>query len=208
MGRISTALLMVAACLLAPLLENAKRAFDLMLQIGAGTGLLFILRWFWWRINAFSEIAAMVISFLVAFYFEFIHTHIGLTPVPGWLKLIIGVAITTAGWLIVTFLTKPTDQKTLRSFYKVARPGGPGWKYVLLRARAEGDWAGEVNAKWDVPLGILCMLLGCVAVYSALFGTGYWLYANYTLAIIWTLLAIASSVLLFTVWRKLDIKKT
>lgn len=205
-GRISTALLMAAACALAPFLENAKRAFDLMLQIGAGTGLLFILRWFWWRINAFSEITAMAVSFIIACYFEFVHTKIGLEPLESWQKLIIGVGITTIAWLIVTFITKPADEKTLRSFYRLARPGGPGWKMVLQRAESDNDPIDESGEKWDLPAGILCMVFGCLAVYSALFATGFWIYANRVPAIILTITAIVSAALLVKAWAKLDIR--
>ena len=205
-GRISTALLMVAACALAPFLASAKRAFDLMLQIGAGTGLLFILRWFWWRINAFSEITAMVVSFIVACYFEFIHTHIGLAPLESWQKLIIGVGITTVAWLVVTFIAKPADEKTLRSFYRLARPGGPGWKAVLQRAESDNDPIDESGEGWDLPAGILCMVFGCLAVYSALFATGFWIYANHVPAVILTITAILSAALLVKAWAKLDIR--
>ena len=205
-GRISTALLMVAACALAPFLASAKRAFDLMLQIGAGTGLLFILRWFWWRINAFSEITAMVVSFIVACYFEFVHTNVGLEPLESWQKLIIGVGITTVAWLTVTFITKPADEKTLRSFYRLVGPGGPGWKAVLQRAKSDNDPIDESGKKWDLPAGILCMVFGCLAVYSALFATGFWIYANRVPAIILTITAIVSAALLVKAWTKLDIK--
>jgi len=205
-GRISTALLMVAACALAPFLASAKRAFDLMLQIGAGTGLLFILRWFWWRINAFSEITAMVVSFIVACYFEFIHTNIGLAPLESWQKLIIGVGITTVAWLTVTFIAKPADEKTLRSFYRLARPGGPGWRAVLQRAESDNDPIDESGERWDLPAGILCMVFGCLAVYSALFATGFWIYANHVPAVILTITAILSAALLVKAWAKLDIR--
>ena len=205
-GRISTALLMVAACALAPFLASAKRAFDLMLQIGAGTGLLFILRWFWWRINAFSEITAMVVSFIVACYFEFIHTKIGLAPLESWQKLIIGVGITTVAWLVVTFIAKPADEKTLRSFYRLARPGGPGWRAVLQRAESDNDPIDESGERWDLPAGILCMVFGCLAVYSALFATGFWIYANHVPAVILTITAILSAALLVKAWAKLDIR--
>ena len=205
-GRISTLLLMVAACALAPFLENAKRAFDLMLQIGAGTGLLFILRWFWWRINAFSEITAMIVSFVVACYFEFVHPSIGLADLASWQKLIIGVGLTTTAWLVVTFATKPTDQETLRSFYRLVKPGGPGWKLVLQKAKFDNDPVDESGRRWDVPLGILCMVFGCLAVYAALFAVGYWIYANHIPAAILTVVAIVSAAMLVKTWSKLDIK--
>jgi len=205
-GRLSTLLLMVGACCLAPFLENAKRAFDLMLQIGAGTGLLFILRWFWWRINAFSEFAAMIVSFMVACYFEFVHTNIGLAEFASWQKLIIGVGITTISWIFVTLVTKPTSDKTLRSFYSLVQPGGPGWEKVLQRAKVDNEPVVETAKKGDLPFGILCMVLGCFAVYSALFSVGCWIYANYTSAITLTVVAIVSTVLLIKAWSKLDIK--
>src|SRR5690606_21464549 len=109
-ARISTVFLIIFASILSLWLENALQAFQIFLQIGAGTGLIFILRWFWWRINAWSELSAMVISFLVAVYFQFIHQSLGFQPLHGSLNLLIGVGITTAGWLLVTFLTPPADR--------------------------------------------------------------------------------------------------
>ena len=204
-ARISTALLMAAACLLAYFLENAKQAFDLILQIGAGTGLLFLLRWFWWRINAFSEITAMVVSFVIACcFFALDKSH--LPHLELWQKLLIGVTFTTSAWLAVTFLTRPTDEKTLRSFYRLVQPGGPGWKAVLQRAQADNEPIDPSGKKWDLPMGLLCMLFGCLAVYSALFATGYWIYANKLPAAVLTVTAIASTALLIKSWKRLDIR--
>ena len=205
-GRISTVLLMVAACALAPFLENAKRAFDLILQIGAGTGLIFILRWFWWRINALSEITAMVVSFIIACYFEFVHTNIGLAPLESWQKLIVGVAITTTVWVVVTFITKAANDKTLFNFCRLVRAGGPGWKAVLQRAEAANVPIEDTEEKWDVPYGIMCMVFGCLAVYSALFATGSWIYLHYTQAVVLTAVAVVSTVLLLKFWTKLRFK--
>lgn len=205
-GRISTVLLMVGACALAPFLENAKRAFDLMLQIGAGTGLLFILRWFWWRINPFSEIVAMVVSFLIACYFEFVHTNIGLAALESWQKLITGVIITTGCWVVATFVTKPTEDRVLFNFCRLVRAGGPGWKAVELRAKAAGESLEGAEEKWDVPYAILCMVFGCLAVYFALFATGSWIYLYYTQAIVLTITAVVSTMLLLIFWTKLKFK--
>lgn len=204
-GRISTILLMAAAAALAPLLENAKRAFDLMLQIGAGTGLLFILRWFWWRINAYSEITAMIVSFLVACWFEFVHTRLGLPEFADWQKLLTGVSITTISWLTVTFLTRPAAAETLRGFYELVRPGGPGWNKVLRDAEREGRPI-QPGKKWDLPIGILCMIFGCIAVYSALFATGSWIYADYTMAVVLSAIAFVATVVLVTAWSRLDVQ--
>jgi Na+/proline symporter len=205
-GRISTAILMIAACALAPFLENSKRGFDLILQIGAGTGLLFILRWFWWRINAFSEITAMTVSFLVACHFEFVHNRIGLPPLENWQELIIGIAITTAAWVAVTYATKASDDKALFSFYRLTRPGGPGWKTVIERAQAANEPLDDGKEKWDMPYGILCMVFGCLAVYTALFATGAWIYSHFTQALILTAGAVVSAVLLLKFSSRLTFK--
>ena len=179
-GRIATVLLMVLSALLALALSNALQAFQILLQVGAGTGLIFILRWFWWRINAYSELTAMVVSFLVALYFEFVHPHTGLPAFNEGLKLVTGVGVTTAAWLAVTFLTRPTDAQTLRSFYRLVHPGGPGWRKVVEAARREGDPLPPAGS--HLTAGILAMALGCLAIYGALFATGYALYGRYGLA--------------------------
>src|SRR2546430_16558979 len=98
-GRGVTVGLIVPASALSLWLQNSYQAFQILLQIGAGTGLIFLLRWFWWRINAWSEIAGMVISFVVAVYFQFVHTALRLAPLPPTVQLVIRIAITTAGWL-------------------------------------------------------------------------------------------------------------
>ncbi|SHG10611.1 Na+/proline symporter [Fodinibius roseus] len=203
-GRISTVLLMVVAGGLALLLQDALGSFQILLQIGAGTGLLFILRWFWWRINAGSEIAAMVISFVIAVYFQFFHGYTGLPELTGWEQVVIGVAITTIGWISVTYMVRPTSQKTLLHFYEVARPGGPGWQRVLDIAEQAGrEVQVYKDEAWRVPQGIFCMVLGSVAVYGALFATGYWIYGRWILAGFITVVAVAASVMLFKAWRKL-----
>ncbi len=201
-GRISTVLLMILAGIVALLMKNALDSFQIMLQVGAGTGLLFILRWFWWRINAWSEISAMVVSFLIAVYFRFIHGLTGLPAVSDWAQLVIGVAITTCGWLVVTFLTKPTEDRVLVSFYRKVSPGGPGWRAFLDRAKARGERADGLDPAWQVPRGILCMFLGCVAVYSVLFATGNWIYAKTLPAVILTCTAVVSTFLLFLLWGR------
>ncbi len=170
-GRVATVALVILASALSLWLENALQAFQILLQIGAGTGLIFLLRWFWWRINAWSEIAAMVVSFGVAIYFQFGHPAFGMPPLSPAVMLLLGVAITTAGWLLVTFLTPPTDERTLRRFYDRTYPGGPGWPE---RFRADHPAPAE-----NFPAAFLCWFLGCVAVYAALFGTGYLIYGRH-----------------------------
>ena len=184
-GRVSTVILMILAGILALLLSNALQAFNILLQIGAGTGLLFIMRWFWWRINPYSEIAAMAVSFVVALYFQLIHPHTGLPAISTHLMLIMGVGITTVAWIAVTLLTGPSDEETLISFCRLVRPGGPGWRKVEAKA-AESGIDGLTGGAWEVPAGILRMVLGCFAIYGALFATGFWIYGNTGPAVILT----------------------
>ena len=203
LGRITTVLLMLFSCLVALLLSNALQAFAILLQIGAGTGLLFILRWFWYRINIYSEISAMIISFLVAFYLQIIHPRIGFDPISTEGQLILGVAITTFSWILITYLTPVEDKKVLRDFYKKIQPGGKGWKKVVDEAKDDGiDLIGKKEA-WDVPTGILCMVLGCFFIYSILFSIGYLLYSEYTFAIILLTVSIVSLFFLQKAWKRL-----
>ncbi len=209
-GRISTLCLMIISGLFALLLQSAFQAFKILLQIGAGTGLLFLLRWFWWRINAFSEITAMVVSFLAAVYFEFIHTRLGLSPFEDWEKFVIGVAITTIAWITVTIFTKPTGKETLIKFYRSIKPGGPGWDKFIKSLPKDGKTIEEItNAdkkhKWDVPSGLISVFLGCVSVYSALFSIGFWIYSNYTAAAITTMTAVMASIGLIKNWQRLKL---
>jgi len=204
-GRISTAGLMVLACGLALLLSNALQAFHILLQIGAGTGLIFILRWFWWRINPYSELTAMTVSFLVAFYLQIIHPRTGLPALSSHIQLLIGVGITSAAWIGVTLITRPSDEGTLRDFMRRVQPGGPGWRKVAERAAAQGDPVESGERGWDVPAGILCMVTGCFAVYSALFATGNWIYGRPLPAAVLTLVSAAAALLLTRLWKRLRI---
>jgi len=206
-GRASIVILMTLAAVIALLLENALQAFHILLQIGAGTGLLFLLRWFWWRINAASEIAAMIISFIVAVYFEFIHNRLGLPELVEWQRLVIGVGITTAGWIVVTLLTRPTESKTLLSFYRNVHPGGPGWRKVLEEAKQSGeDVSRFLTAKWSFPSDLLMVFLGLILIYSSLFGAGFWIYGNTFAAAITTAAAVLSGLMLIFAWRKIKVE--
>ncbi|MFP4624054.1 MAG: sodium:solute symporter family protein [Gemmatimonadota bacterium] len=201
LGRATTVALMVLAAALALWLRNALQAFEILLQIGAGTGLLFILRWFWWRINTYSEITAMVVSFLVALWLELVQPRLypGL-ELDASVKLVTGVLITTVAWVAVTYLTRPTDDAVLRRFYRTARPGGPGWRAVAERAAAAGEPLPDPAADWTVPRGILAMTAGVLAVYAALFATGYWLYGRPWVAAPLTVVAVAAAVALARIW--------
>jgi len=199
-GRVSTVGLMALAALLALALSNAVQAFNILLQIGAGTGAIFILRWFWWRINAYSEISGMIISFLVAIYMEIIHVSVlGFDKIDDSVKLVTGVIITTIGWLIVTFMTQPTEQSVLANFYKKIRPASKGWQPVL--AKMSDDMA--IENKGQLPTQILGMFVGCITVYAALFATGYWIYGMTTSGLVSTVVAVIGTLALFRIFKKL-----
>lgn len=163
-GRLFMLLLLLGCAGMALVLENAKGGFDLILQVGAGTGLIYILRWFWHRLNAWSEISAMIVSFAVACFFQWGAEPSGLASwlTSGWRaewldysawKLVLGVLVTSAGWLLVTFLT-PSEPKALLDAFD---------------AKIKADLG-------LLPRGVLCMILGCLGVWSCLFGCGYLVY--------------------------------
>jgi len=187
-GRISTVLLMLFAALFALMLTNALQAFNILMQIGAGTGLIFILRWFWWRINAWTEISGMVISFIVAIVLEIVAPDL---VAPNY-KLLVGVGITTIGWLTVTFLTQPETEETLRGFAKHVNPT-VGWKDYR---------SNEVVVTGNLPLQILGMFLGCVIVYTALFATGSFIYGNTSLGLVLGGTSAVCLIILARLWRK------
>ena len=180
-GRVSTILLFILSSIFALLLTNALQLFDVILMFGAGTGLIFILRWFWWRINAWSEIAAMFVSGFVSIALNFSSLGTYLFSDSGvmdsYYKFPSVVLFTTIIWLIVTYLTNPDTEETLINFYKKTNPGGPGWKKIRSNAIKKGiDLKVDSDSKWSVPQGILCMIYGCFAIYSILFSTGYFIY--------------------------------
>ena len=207
-GRISTVVLMVLSAILALVLQNALQLFELLLVFGAGTGLVFILRWFWWRINAWTEITAMFASGIISLALK-------LTPLgsylfdadkgvfPDWAEFPFVVFITTIIWLLATYLTQPESKEVLLNFYKKTQPGGPGWRKIIDQANGETLNLVQENEKWAVPSGILAMLLGCVFIYGAMFATGYWIYGETTYAVIFTIVSLMSGYFLARVWKNL-----
>jgi len=200
-GRLTMLAMLLASAGIAFHMTTVKTIFHVLLQVGAGTGLLYILRWFWWRMNVWSEVAAMVVSFAVACFFQFGAGPLGVEAAmegAGWFrvmdftswKLVLGILVTTAAWLAVTYLTKPEDERTLIEFCRKIRPGGPGWKKIEAAARAAGEEPGPGGG--NVPVGLLCMMLGCLMVWSAIFGAGYLLYGSCTLGTALSLVAAAS----------------
>lgn len=220
-GRLSTLVLLVISAFIAFKLTNAKQAFDLIVMMGAGTGLLLILRWFWWRINAVCEFTAMIVSFAVAILLTFVLVRGGentegavagvefICRIPGapvinpMYHLLLNVVITTAAWLIVAFTTKPTDPEVLRRFVAKTNPGGPGWKKIFRDAEKAGTPIETTAEATNIPKGILQMVLGCFTVYSALFATGYYIYESYAVAGILTAVFVLSAAgLIFSITRK------
>jgi Na+/proline symporter len=182
-GRVTTAALMICAAAMTYALGTAKEAFDLILSIGAGTGLLYLLRWFWWRVSAWSEMAAMISSFVVALGF-FIARKSG-ASIPEHVSLLTTVATTTVVWIAATLLAPPTDGETLVRFYSLVRPAGPGWTSI----RAESGLAPSPDSLPQALVGWMC---GCLFVYAALFGTGSLLYGRLPQFAVWLAVFIAS----------------
>ena len=180
-GRISTIFLMILAGFVALELNDALDAFQILLQIGAGTGSIFLLRWFWWRVNAYSEITGMSVSFLVAIYFHSIHERIFGFTFESHYELVLSVFITTLSWILVTLLTKPTENSRLFEFYKKIKPYGIGWNKFLKNNNID---VKNKELKESPMSDLLSMFLGIVIVYSGLFGTGYLLYGNTTFSLI------------------------
>ncbi len=189
-GRMFTIVSVILGAGLGLILTSATQAFSLLLLLGAGTGLIYILRWFWWRINAYTEIVAMVSSLIIASYFNFVHDELGLYPLASWQKIVIGAVLTTAVWIVATFFTRPDSDETLQNFVMKVNPGGPGWK----------RFSGSDSQPWPVPRGILSMVLGCTAVYGFLLGTGHIIYGS-SLGFFLLGLASVASVGLFKVWN-------
>ena len=193
-GRIATAVLMVLAAILALALSNALQAFNILLQIGAGTGLIFILRWFWWRINAWTEVTGMFVSFAIALYFEFGGKGFSPVDLPSHERLIMGVAITTAAWLVATYLTQPTESGVLHNFYTKIRPGGPGWAPIAAQVSPDNTTAPDNR----LALRIGAVFIGAITVYAVLFATGFYLYGNLLATLLATLTALGGTAFL---WR-------
>ncbi len=207
-GRLSTVLLMVLSAFLALAMQNAMAVFNLLISFGAGTGLIFILRWFWWRINAWSEISAMFASGILSILIATTSLkEILFDPAsgvfPDWAELPFIVVVTSIIWLVATFITQPESNEVLRSFYKKIQPGGPGWTKVIDEAASDQEQIVTTDQKWSMPSGITAMLLAVSLVYSIMFTTGYWIYGRLNIALIFAGIAILSAFLLYRTWGRL-----
>ncbi|RPG33922.1 MAG: Na+:solute symporter [Muricauda sp. TMED12] len=206
-GRISTVILMVLSTGLALLLQNALQLFEILLVFGAGTGLIFILRWFWWRINAWSEIVAMFASGILSLMLKLTPLggylfESGTGLLPSWMEYPTVVLLTTMAWLIATYVSSPENNEVLYRFCEKIKPGGPGWKKIVRQGIEDGIDL-DIDEKWSVPSGILAMLLGTILIYSSLFAVGYWIYGRWFWASILTLLVVFSAISLLLTWKKI-----
>ncbi|MEN6625314.1 MAG: sodium:solute symporter family protein [Candidatus Sumerlaeia bacterium] len=179
-GRVSTVILFFISFIMVFFLTSAKDTFDIIMQVGAGTGLLYLIRWFWWRINAWCEVVAMVSSFVVSLVFLYInkaHYDAGLPPISTHIALMITIATTTVCWLAAAFLAPQTDRETLVNFYKKVRPFGPGWEPIRIAA---GITKAELAATRDnIPLALIGWSTGCATIWSSLFTIGNLLYGRW-----------------------------
>lgn len=200
-GRLTTVILMILAGVVALFLTDAMEAFNILLQIGAGTGLLFLLRWFWWRINAYSELTAMIVSFAMACLFKFVFNT---PPEEGglhdWHELVLGVLVTTIAWVGVTLMTRPTDSDVLHRFVAMIRPHQAGWKPVINEMQRQNIVIEKSTSRFTTEL--LLMFAGCVMVYAALFGTGYVVYGEILYGLLAFFVAALAGLFILKTWRK------
>ena len=190
-GKLSTVMLMILAGFVSLQLSDSLGAFNILLQIGAGTGSIFLLRWFWWRVNAYSEITGMIISFFVAVYFEWIHESLFDIRFKEYAELLIGVGVTTFSWLLVTILTKPTDNDKLMEFYKKIKPYGLGWNGFINKFNIK-----RINDKSDSAMrDLFLVFLGVLMVYFGLFGIGYILYNQMVIGVVLLILSSISFII-------------
>lgn len=204
-ARLSTVFLMVISAGIALLFTDALQLFNFIIAFGAGTGLIFILRWFWWRINAWSEISAMLVSGIVSILFSVKSVEVALfgEVFPTWSKFPLIVLITTIAWIATTYLTKPESDETLVSFYNKTRPGGPGWE--KLKAMEGTTPLSMDDSDWKVPQGILALMMSLLLVYGLLFGTGYLLYGQTTGCIVSFCISIIGGIGIYKLWPKIKV---
>jgi len=175
MGRVATILLFFLSSALVFVLDSAKEAFDIILQVGAGTGLLYLLRWYWWRINAWCEVVAMIGSFVISVGFIMLERQ-GVFTMESAPKLILTVIITTICWLLAAYFGPQTDRKTLIDFYRKVHPAGPGWEKIRVEAGVSKE---EVRIHGDnIPRALLGWVAGCTVIWSSLFTIGNFLYGR------------------------------
>jgi len=198
-GRVATVALFFLSSALVFFLDTAKDAFDIILQVGAGTGLLYLARWFWWRINAWCEVVAMISSFLVSVIFLILEKQ-GLYSTTSAMRLIITIAVTTVCWLLAAYFAPQTDRPTLVEFYRKVRPAGPGWETIRQEAGISKDEAAQTGD--SIPLALIGWVAGCAMIWSSLFTVGNFLYGRYGYALALGAIFVISGLLLLKVINK------
>ena len=198
-GRLVTIGLFVCSGALTFGLETAKDTFDIILQVGAGTGLLYLVRWFWWRVNAWCEVTAMVSSFVISVgWMVANHHHVAVST---YVELLLTVIFTSICWIAVAFWGPDTDDTTLIAFYKLVRPDGPGWSRIRRLAgvsEEESRTTGE-----NLPMALLGWFAGCTTVWAGLFTIGNLLYGNAAESAICGVLFLGSGLTLIRVTQRL-----
>jgi solute:Na+ symporter, SSS family len=185
-SRLATAILMVCALIVMSFLSSVEQGWKLLIGLGAGTGLVFILRWYWWRVNAWSEISAMIASFITSLLLSRYGYTLDDQSQPTYaITMLITVVVTTVVWLGVTFATEPESDATLERFYRRVRPGGPGWRQVATRLGYGDDRIPGGALSWvNWVAGLAAVYCAVVSVGSLLTGssTRGWLYAGGAIA--------------------------
>jgi Na+/proline symporter len=203
-GRLATVGLYVFAALLSLTLASAQEAFEILISIGAGTGLLYLLRWFWWRINAWTEVVAMISSFAISVLF-FMLRKTGHAP-PFAHTVLYSVALTTICWFVAAYVTPPTSRERLIAFYRKVHPSGPGWRVIREEAGvSETEAARHSDNMGTATLG---WVAGCATIWSSLFAIGNFLYGRTQLALVLTAVFVVSGLVLITVTNRLWDKDT
>jgi SSS family solute:Na+ symporter len=198
-GRMVTIFLFICASGMVYLLDTAKSAFDIILQVGAGTGLLYLVRWFWWRVNAWCEVVAMISSFGVSIALLVMHrSGVGVSTHVG---LMVTVGVTTVCWVLTAFLGPETDRQTLIEFYKKIRPFGPGWSNIRQEAGISVQEAQATGQ--NIPLGLIGWVAGCTMIWSSLFTVGNFLYGRMNYALMLLGVFLASGLVLLRVINRL-----
>jgi SSS family solute:Na+ symporter len=200
-GRVATVLLFVGSSATVFALDTAAASFNIILQVGAGTGLLYLVRWFWWRVTAWCEIVAMVSSFVVSIVLLVLAKNGA--PVPSAQALVLTVAVTTVCWIATAYLGPKTDQQVLIDFYKKVRPFGPGWRAVREQAGISAAQEAIDAESGNFPLALLGWFTGCTLIWSALFTVGNFLYGRTGYALALLAIATVSAAILARIVAKL-----
>jgi Na+/proline symporter len=190
-SQIVTVLLMIASLIVTFYMESIGGAWKLLLVTGAGTGTVLLLRWFWWRINAWSEVSAMICAAVVSIFLQAVLKWDSDKPLDFAYLMLVTVGTTTVVWVAVTFMTSPEPMETLVAFYRRVRPEGPGWNGIAARAELS-----QAHAQGRLSLQFANWILGCALIYGSLFGIGKLIFKEWVTGLLFLLVAIVSGALI------------